>query len=377
MTFTPETARAWVDVDLSALVANARTLVGLTGTRLLPMVKANGYGLGAVAVARALESLEPWGYGVATVEEGAALRAAAIERPVLVVSPLLPDAVEAHLAHDLRPTIGDLPALEAWCRRDGRPFHVEIDTGMSRAGFRWDDAPALVAAAAMLRQAIGWEGLFTHFHSADTDPGSASVQWDRLHAVLATMPRRPALVHAANSGAALQGRRFAGDLIRPGIFLYGGAAFSGGAAGAAPPEPKPVATLRARVVAVRQVGAGETVSYGATWRAPRATTVATLALGYADGFLRAAREDAAPRLAAALPARVVELDGALAPVIGRVTMDMMMVDAGDRRPAPGDVATIYGGRVSLDQQAAAAGTIAYEMLTALSPRVPRRYRREP
>ena len=115
MTFTPETARAWVDVDLRALVANARTLVGLTGTRLLPMVKANGYGLGAVAVARALESLDPWGYGVASVEEGAALRAAGIARPVLVLSPLLPDAIDAHLAHDLRPTIGDLPALTAWC----------------------------------------------------------------------------------------------------------------------------------------------------------------------------------------------------------------------------------------------------------------------
>ena len=371
MTLIPETARAWVDVDLGALVANARTLVGLTGTRLLPMVKANGYGLGAVAVARALESLDPWGYGVASVEEGAALRAAGIARPVLVVSPLLPEAIDAHLAHDLRPTIGDLPALAAWCRRGGRPFHVEIDTGMSRAGFRWDDPPALVAAAALLHEAEGWEGLFTHFHSADTDPGSAAVQWDRFQGVLATMPRRPALVHAANSGAALQGRRFAGDLIRPGIFLYGGAA--GGSA----PAPMPVATLRARVIAVRAVAAGDTVSYGATWRAPGATTVATIALGYADGFLRAAREGAAGSLASALPPRVVELDGALMPVIGRVTMDMTMVDAGERRPVPGDVATIYGGRVSIDQQAAAAGTIAYELLTALSPRVPRRYGREP
>ena len=370
MTFTPETARAWVDVDLRALVGNARTLVGLTGTRLLPMVKANGYGLGAVAVARALESLDPWGYGVASVEEGAALRAAGIARPVLVVSPLLPDAIDAHLAHDLRPTIGDLAALAAWCGGSARPFHVEIDTGMSRAGFRWDDAQALVAAAALLREAEGWEGLFTHFHSADTDPASLAVQWERLEGVLAAMPRRPALVHAANSGAALQGRRFAGDLIRPGIFLYGGAA------GAAAPAPKPVATLRTRVVAVRAVGTGETVSYGATWRAPHPTTIATLALGYADGFLRAAREEAG-NLAAALPTRVVELNGALAPVVGRVTMDMTMVDVGEGRPVPGDVATIYGGRVSLDQQAAAAGTIAYELLTALSARVPRRYGREP
>ena len=365
MTFTPETARAWVDVDLRALVANARTLVGLTGTRLLPRVKANGYGLGAVAVARALESLDPWGYGVASVEEGAALRVGGIARPVLVVSPLLPDAIDAYLAHDLRPTIGDHAALAAWCARGPRPFHVEVDTGMSRAGFRWEDAPALVAAAALLREAHGWEGLFTHFHSADTDPASAMVQWDRLQAVLATMPRRPPLVHAANSGAALQGRRYAGDLIRPGIFLYGGAA------GATAPAPRPVAALRARVVAVRAVGAGETVSYGATWRARRTTTVATRAVGYAVGFLRAAREGGSP--GSALPSRVVELDGALVPVVGRVTMDMTMVDAGDAPVVPGDVVTAFGGRVTLDQQAAAAGTIAYEMLTALGARVPRRY----
>src|SRR4249919_3190747 len=99
MTFTSDTARAWVDLDLGALRANARTLAALSGSRLLPMVKANGYGLGAVAVARALEPLEPWGFGVASAEEGATLRAAGIALPILVFSPLLADAVDAHLAH--------------------------------------------------------------------------------------------------------------------------------------------------------------------------------------------------------------------------------------------------------------------------------------
>ena len=360
MTLTPETARAWVDVDLGALTANARTLTTLAGSRLLPMVKANGYGLGAIAVARALEPLEPWGYGVATIEEGAALRAAGIARPILVVSPLLPGTIDGHLEHDLRPTIGDAFALGAWCARSAHPFHVEIDTGMGRAGFRWSDAPALDAAAALLHQASGWEGVFTHFHSAETDPASVASQWERFLGVLAALPRRPPLVHAANSGAALRGPVYAGDLIRPGIFLYGGDA--GGAA------PATVARLRARVLAVRRLEAGDSVSYGATWRAPRPTTIATLGLGYADGFLRASRETAG-----ALPRRVVELDGALVPVVGRVTMDLTMLDVGDARPVPGDVAMVYGGRISLDQQAAAAGTIAYEMLTALGARIPRRY----
>ena len=359
MTSTSDTARAWVDVDLGALAANARTLVALTGSRLLPMVKANGYGLGAVAVARALEPLEPWGYGVASAEEGAVLRQAGIARPILVLSPLLPDAIEAHLAADLRPTIGDPVALDAWCARGDHPFHVEIDTGMSRAGIRWNDEAALGAAVARLRTAMGWEGIFTHFHSADTDPPSAAVQWDRFMGVVGPMPRRPPLVHAANSAGALCGRAYAGDLIRPGIFLYGGEA------GAT--RPLPVASLRARVLGVRRLEPGDPVSYGATWRAPRATTVATIGIGYADGL---------PRATEARPSRdrSVELNGAIAPVVGRVTMDMTMVDLGDATAKPGDVATIYGGRVSLDQQAAAAGTIAYELLTSLGSRVPRRYR---
>jgi alanine racemase len=364
MTLTSDTARAWVDVDPGALAANARALSAVSGSRLLPMVKANGYGLGAVEVARALESVEPWGYGVASVDEGAALRGAGIERPILVVSPLMPDAVDAHLAHGLRPTVGDLAALDAWTARADRPFHIEIDTGMSRAGFRWEAVDQVGALADRLGRADGWEGVYTHFHSADTDPASAAEQWDRFQAVLGALPRRPALVHAANSAGALQGRRYAGDLIRPGIYLYGG--------GAGEPPPAVVARFRARVVAVRQVLRGAGVSYGATWRAERPTTVATLAVGYADGFPRATRES----LAGGLPPRLIELGDSLVPVVGRVTMDMTMVDVGGDSVAPGDVATIWGGRVSLDQQAAAAGTIAYEMLTALGARVPRRYGRD-
>lgn len=361
MTSTPDTARAWVDVDLGALRANARTLADLTGSRLLPMVKGNGYGLGAVAVARALLPLDPWGFGVASVEEGAALRAGGIALPILVVSPLLPSQVDGYLTHDLRPTIGDGSALEAWCARTARPFHVEIDTGMARAGFRWNDSAARETLASRLQGAAGWEGAFTHFHSADTAPTSAEVQWTRFCDALSALPRRPPLIHAANSAAALLGPRFAGDLIRPGIFLYGGAAGRR--------APLPVAILRARVLATRRLGPGDSVSYGATWCAARDTTVATLALGYADGFLRAAEPDVSR------PPRLVELGEALVPVVGRVTMDMTMVDAGETPVRPGDVATIYGGRVSLDQQAAAAGTIAYELLTSLAPRIPRRYGR--
>ena len=216
---------------------------------------------------------------------------------------------------------------------------------------------ALAEARSLLGEAPGWEAVFTHFHSADSDPAATECQWRRFETALAALPHRPPLVHAANSAAALQGRRYAADLVRPGIFLYGG--FAGGIA------PRPVAVLRARVLAVRELGVGESVSYGAIWRAPGEITIATLGLGYADGFPRATD------IAGGHP-RVIELGGRTVPVVGRVTMDMTMV-AVDGPVAVGDVATVFGGIVSLDSQARAAGTVSYELLTRLGPRLPRSY----
>ncbi len=359
MTPSSDTARAWVDIDLDALVDNARAINAACGARLLPMVKANGYGLGATAVARALDRLDPWGYGVATPEEGAALRADGVVRPLLVTSPLVAEWDEPCLELGLRPTIGDPVALKHWLALTDRPFHLEVDTGMARAGVPWNDGRALAEVARLLRSARGWEGVFTHFHSPETSPESMADQWRRFESVLAVLPRRPALVHAANSAAALRGPGYAGDLVRPGYFLYGGSA--GG------PEPRRVAALRARVVAVRTLEAGDTVSYGATWAASARTTVATLGIGYADGLQRLAERGLKA------PPRTVELGGRLVPLVGRVTMDMCMVAVDDGAVAVGDVATVFGDRPTLDQQAHAAGTIGYELLTALGPRVVRRY----
>lgn len=358
MTFSPETIRAWVDVDLAALVANARTVAAVSGSRLLPMVKANGYGLGSVAVARALESVDPWGYGVASTEEGAALRAAGIKRPILVVTPLIPTTIQHHLELDLRPTIGDSSALAAWIARSERPFHLEIDTGMSRAGVRWSNQAELEQVSAALVNAHGWEGVFTHFLWAESDTKITEQQWDRFQEVIRSLPRRPLLVHAANSAAALRGKCYAADLVRPGIFLYGGVIGKA--------EPRPVAALRARVIAIRTINAGDTVGYGPSWRADRRTTIATLGVGYADGFPRSAANGDRPQV------REIELNGRITSVVGRVTMDMCMA-AVDSAVAIGDVATVYGGLVSIDQQAAAAGSISYELLTRLGPRLPRRY----
>ena len=319
------------------------------------MAKANAYGTGAVRAARALEALDPWGYGVATTEEGIELRDAGIRRPIVVFSPVSEAAADLCCKGDLRPVLGDLEGLRRWLARGDRPFHIEIDTGMARLGFPSGDRAVLGEAARLLESATGWEGVFTHFHSADSDLASVRLQWERFTSVVGGLPRRPALVHAANSAAALQGRAYAGDLVRPGIFLYGGAAGPSVA-------PRPVVRFRAPVVACRRLAAGDTVSYRATWRAERPTNIVTLAAGYADGVPRSLSG-----------AGSVELAGAVRPIVGRVTMDFVMVDAGDADVAPGTVATIYGGAVSLDAQAAAARTISYELLTALGARVPRRY----
>ena len=347
------TDRAWVDISLGALAANARRVADVSRARLLPMVKANGYGLGAVLVARALEPLEPWGYGVATPEEGAELRAAGIERRILLTTPAPPGWFPALRRDAVTPVLGDVAALAAWIAANpDRPFHVGIDTGMSRAGLSHDDRAMLDAARALLSGATGYEGACTHFHSAEEDAAATGAQWERFGQAIAALGPRPPMVHAANSAAALQGTRYAGDLVRPGIFLYGGRA------GARDPEP--VAALRGRVIAIRRIPAGASVSYGSTWRAPGPTTIATVALGYADGLLRSLGNRG-----------VAELNGRRVPIRGSVTMDMTMLEAGND-VRTGDVATFYGGAVTLDEQAAAAGSVSYELLTALGRRVERR-----
>lgn len=349
--------RAWLDVDLAAIVRNAGRYQQRIGAPLLPMIKADAYGLGAAAVATALEAVDPWGYGVATAEEGALLRRCGIDRPIIAFSPLQPEDADAARRHRLRPVIGDLSGLAAWTAQGGGPFHVEIDTGMSRAGFRWHDEESIAALADRLAGVPKWEGIFTHFHSADSDEFACREQMERFEAVVAAMPARPPLVHLASSAGAQMESLHGGDLARPGIFLYGGRAGT--------LDPEPVAALRARVVALRRLRPGDTVSYGAEAEVEADTTIATIGIGYGDGVPRSLSNRG-----------LVEVGGAIVPLVGWVTMDMIMVDVEDLPVVRGDVATLFGGLVSLDDQAALAGTISYELLTILTPRVTRRYRNQ-
>jgi alanine racemase len=351
---TPDTARAWVDVDLAALVRNARSYIAATRSPILPMLKANGYGVGATAVARALLAAEPWGFGVATIDEALELRADGIANPIVVFTPLVPTMIPFIKEVAARPIIGDVEALRAWLRDGNGPFHLEIDTGMRRSGLPWDDVELLRTVSNLIGDVVDWEGVFTMFHSAEKSADATAEQWRRFEEAIDTLGHRPPLVHAAASAAGIYGIQYAADLTRPGIHLYGGRV-SG-------LESDPVAALRARVVATRRVPTGETVGYDATWSAPKATTVATLAIGYADGVHRALSNNG-----------VVELHGQRLRIVGKVTMDHLMVDAGDLPVAIGDVATLFGGIVTLEEQASHAGTVGYELLTALGPRLPRRY----
>lgn len=351
-------SRAWVEVRLAAVVENARTVARTAGTRLLPIVKANAYGLGAVAVVRALEAVEPWGYGVATVEEGAELRAAGISRPILVLLPAWPARFGEYRAARLTPVFDHPDALQVWATDGGGPFHLEIDTGMARGGVRWDE----IDRVAPFTDGPGFEGAFTQLHSSEYADESVTRQLQRYFEALARLPRKPALRHVANSAAALGDPRCALDLVRPGVYLYGGTPGGAIVPGLA------VASIRARVVSVRRIRAGDSVSYNARWTAARETTIATLGIGYADGVPPTLGPDGHGH---------VLLHGARCPIVGTVTMDLILVDVGDDAVAPGDVATLLGDdgerRITLTDLAAASGVQPRGVLTGLGMRLPRIY----
>jgi len=348
--------RAWVEVDLGALLRNGIAIAGHAGVPILPMVKADAYGLGAVPVARTLERADPWGFGVATIPEGQELRDAGITRPILVFTPLLVGEFDAAIRANLTPTLGDRRSIQEW-GVTGRQWHLAIDTGMNRAGIQWTDVSSLRDVIVNFPP----EGAFTHFHSAQRKDGTRELQESRFNEAIAALPERPTMLHAENSGALEHGDFSPWSVARPGIFLYGV-----GSGNNARIAPEPVVSLRARVVDIRIVAEGESVSYDASYRAMGQRQIATLALGYADGYRRALSNRG-----------TVLVRGKRAPIAGLVTMDMIMVDVTDVSCEIGDVATLIGrdGDDAIDVvEVAMTGDISpYEVLTSLRSRLPRRY----
>jgi alanine racemase len=351
-------ARAWVDVDLGALLQNGTAYAARAGVPLLPMVKADAYGLGAIPVARALERLDPWGFGVATVAEGEELRAAGVTRPIVVFTPLLDEDLGDAAKAGLTPTLGARDSIAHWRETGpGLPWQLAIDTGMSRAGIQWNALESILDLVA----AFPPEGAFTHFHSADVGDESRAMQEERFARAIEALPVRPAMLHAENSSAVERRGKSPWTVARPGIFLYG--VGIGAASGLTPCH---VATVRARVVDLRVIEDGETVSYGGTYRAVGRRRIATLGIGYADGYRRILGNHA-----------VALIGGRRAPVAGVVTMDMTMLDVTDVPCEIGDVVTLIGrdgdDEITVSDLAGFGGLSPYEVLTGLRGRLPRRY----
>ncbi len=358
-------SRTWATVDLDAIAHNVRVLRGRirSDTALMAVVKADAYGHGVVPVAEtALAAGASW-LGVATADEALELRAAGIRTPTLILGPVPPDWL-ASVAEDCAITAGDTAAIEALERLPGptRPrVHLKIDTGMTRLGVPVEGLTALLARIDPARVVV--EGVYTHLACAD-DPDPAMT-----HAQLATFARAAEIVrarfpgvlrHAAASAGVLGYPEAALDLVRAGIALYG---VSPAAHLNAP--LRPVMTLSSRVVSTRRVAAGTPVSYGATYRPARATTIATVPVGYADGYPRALSN-----------ACVMVIGGQRHRIAGRVCMDFTMLDVGDTAVREGDEVTIFGPALPAAEVASAAGTIAYELFCRVGRRVPRLYLRE-
>jgi alanine racemase len=341
-------------VDLAAVRENYRHLSRRAGVPLLPMVKSDAYGLGAVEVAMALDGESPVAFGVATVAEGRALRTAGIHRPIVVFTPVLPGEFPEAARTGLTLSISNPAHLASWKALSGR-WQLPIDTGMQRAGVDWRDQDQL---RAVLDTGGTPDGIFTHFHSADSDAASMALQESRFADVVAALPERPASVHAENSAALLQRGTSKFDCARPGIALYGVPV------GPAVWQPRSAVRLTAPVVEIRRVAAGDTVSYGATWQAPGERRIATVAVGYADGYPRGAGNRA-----------TVMVNDRQAPVVGLVTMDMTMCDVTDIPCEVGDSITLIGGNAETGVVAVAAHArrSPYDVLTGLRARSFRTY----
>ncbi|MBX3133221.1 MAG: alanine racemase [Gemmatimonadaceae bacterium] len=349
--------RAWVEVDLDALVRNARALAKHSQARLLPMVKADAYGLGVVPVVGALEAVDPIAYGVSSIVEGEELRGAGFSRPIIVFTPTLPSDLPRLRAAALTPSLESVASIERWSELGGGDWHLAIETGMHRAGIAWDRVGELADAL----RACPPAGAFTHFHSAEADDGSVARQEQRFRDALGSLPAVPALLHTENSAASARRTPSPWHCIRPGAFLFGI-----GSGSSAILQPEPVVHIRAKVLELREVAAGETVSYNALWTAPEPRTIATIAVGYADGYRR-------------LLSNVGRglLGGREVRVAGAVTMDMTMFDVTGVEAREGDVLTLLGrdgaALLTIESVATTGGFSNYEVITGLRQRLQRIY----
>lgn len=361
-----------LEVDLGRLAHNYGVIRAHVGSaKVMPILKANAYGHGLVAVARKLESIGTPYVGVAYLEEGLRLRQEGVRMPVLVMGGIVGSQIPRFVESDLTLTassVDKLSAISECAARMGKraKVHLKIDTGMERIGVHWYSAEKLLEAAARAPH-VEVEGIFTHFASADeSDLSRSRLQLERFMEVLRFYERRSLptpLRHAANSGAILQLPESYLDMVRPGILFYG----------ASPTTELPLAlpvkqALRwlTNVVFFKVVQPGNPVSYGGHFIPEQMTRVITLPVGYGDGYARAMQGQAE-----------VIIRGVRRPVVGRICMDQVMVDIGWTSAFNGDEVVLLGAQgdaeIRIEELARWAGTIPHEVLTSINTRVPRVY----
>lgn len=367
----------WADIDLHAIAHNVKALKATAApAELCAVVKADGYGHGAVPVARAAVSAGASWLAVATVDEGRILRNAGIAAPILLLSePSRAEMIEV-ASFDLTPSLytgeGAAAAAAAAVQCGTTvPVHLNVDTGMGRVGCRPDDVPELVRAIDD-KPTIRLEGIWTHFPVADEED-EASVQFtagqvalfDELVDKVGAMGHTDLIVHAANSAGTIAHPGSRAGLVRVGIALYG---IAPAPALAGRVDLEPAVTLRSEISMVKRVPAGTSISYGRTWQSKNETTICTVPIGYADGVRRSL---------SSLGGEVL-VRGRRYPMVGRVTMDQLMFDAGDDQVEAGDDVVVMGiqgdDEITPEEIAIKLDTIAYEVVCDIGPRVHRRYR---
>jgi len=367
----------WAEVDLKALEYNYIQVKRLAGkdVQMMAVVKANAYGHGTVEVSKVLERMGVNYLGVATMDEAVRLRDHGIKTPVLVLGSVLPEEVRIAKDRDITLTLCNyeiLKKIKALAKTEGDQgarikVHIKIDTGMGRIGVWHEDALHFVKEVSG-EKSIALEGIYTHFSSAGRDEFFTNYQMESFEGLLASIEKswiKIPLKHAANSIATVDYKRAHLNLARPGLIIYG----------MYPKHTfpkliklKPVLSLKTRVVFLKDIPPGRSISYGRTFISQRDSKIATLPIGYADGYHRGLSNKAE-----------VLICGQYAPIIGKITMDQTMIDVGHIRGVKiGDEVVLIGkqGRheIRIEKLARLAGTIAYDFICAISNRVPRIYK---
>jgi alanine racemase len=369
----------WAEISLDALRHNFHLLQSAAGSATIcAVVKANAYGHGAVDCAKALEAAGAQWFGVTTTMEGVRLREAGITGRILLMTGFWRGEQEEVINRDLTPAIWEwwqVGALEAELVKrkapaHSFPVHIKVDTGMSRLG-----VPEVYADIYLKRirsaNALAVEGIFSHLASAEVldDPGASQqmAKFDDFLKLASEHEFSPVYLHLANSAGALGRPAARRDMVRTGIALYGYPAPFEGGPQIDLSEFRPVLTWKSRIISVRDIAAGQPVGYNATWKAERKTKLGVLPVGYADGYSRQLSSKG----------RVI-VRGQLAPVVGRVSMDVTLIDVTDISGAAiGDEVILLGREgalnVDADEHAKLTHTISYEVLCRIGERVPRQY----